>query len=73
MNQPQDDAIAAAKVERDRLCEECFILLHQISRKSCYLKLLHLAKNHLVMLASYKANRQQQTQRIECNVTKSKE
>ena len=60
MNQSNDDAIAAAKVERDRLCEECFILLHQISRKSCCIKLLGLAKDHLEMLADYKSNRQYQ-------------
>ena len=52
-----EQAIAAAKIQRDQMCEECFILLHQISRKSCCLKLLGLAKAHLKMLAEYKSNR----------------
>ena len=50
-------AIAAAKVQRDKLCEECFQLLHQVSRKPSCLKLLQLAKNHLGILAAYKSNR----------------
>ena len=54
-----DEAIAAATIERDKLCEECFQLLHQVSRKSSCLKLLNLAKDHLKMLASYKSNRAQ--------------
>lgn len=39
-----NDAIAKAQIERDHLCEECFQLLHQISRRPGYLKLLKLAR-----------------------------
>ena len=52
-----DNAIADAKTERDRLCEECFQLLHQISRRPGCLKLLNLARGHLRILAGYKASR----------------
>lgn len=54
-----EDAIAAAQSERDQLCEECFRLLYQISRRPSCLKLLVLARNHLRLLAEYKANRGQ--------------
>ena len=59
MTHPTSDehVIAAALVQRDQLCEECFQLLHEVSRKPSCLKLLQLAKNHLEILASYKSNR----------------
>ena len=57
MTSHPDDAIAAAQIERDRLCEQCFQLLYKISRKPSCLKLLGLALAHLKMLADYKANR----------------
>lgn len=50
--------IADAKIERDRLSEECFQLLYRISRKPSHLKLLRLAKAHLEMLSNYKNTRQ---------------
>ena len=50
-------AIAAAKIQRDEICEKCFKLLYQISRKSSCLKLLNLAQTHLQMLADYKSRR----------------
>ena len=53
----QEQAIVAAQIERDRLCEECFQLLHQVSRKPSCLKLLGLARNHLLLLAEYKTGR----------------
>lgn len=53
-----DDTIIAAQLQRDQLCEECFRLLYRISQKPSCLKLLTLARNHLEILAGYKANRQ---------------
>ena len=52
-----DNAIANSKAERDRLCEECFQLLHQISHRPGCLKLLNLARGHLRILAAYKGSR----------------
>lgn len=55
----EQETLVAAQAERDRLCEECFQLLHRISRKASCLKLLGLAKAHLQMLADYKSDRAQ--------------
>ncbi len=48
MNQPVIDkeleALAAAKIERDKLCEECFQLRNKVSRKPCCLKLLQFGR-----------------------------
>lgn len=51
MTQPTHSAVARAIAERDLLCEECFQLLHQISRRPGYIKLLNLARDHLILLA----------------------
>ena len=57
MSSHTDNAITAAQIERDRLCEECFQMLYKISRKASCLNLLGLALAHLKILAEYKANR----------------
>lgn len=46
--------IATTQVECNKLCEESFLLLHQISLKPECLELLSLARNHLKVLAEYK-------------------
>ena len=55
----EQQAIARAQIERDELLEECFQSLYQISKKSCCLKLLQIAREHLLLLAGYKSNRSQ--------------
>lgn len=57
MNENQQQQIVVAQAKRDELCEQCFRLLHKISRKPSCLKLLGLAKTHLEMLAAYKTDR----------------
>lgn len=60
MKPRSENALAAAQSERDKLCEECFQLLHQISRRPGCIKLLNLAREHLRQLAQYKAGRGRQ-------------
>ena len=52
-----EQAIRKAEVERGDLVSECHALIVAIAYKPSCLKLLGLARNHLKMLAQYKANR----------------
>ena len=52
-----EQAIAEAKTQRDALVRECQQLLLEVSHRPGCIKLLGLAKNHLEMLAQYKASR----------------
>ena len=52
-----EQAIIKAERERGDLIAECHSLIAAIAYKSSCLKLLGLARNHLKMLAQYKANR----------------
>lgn len=54
-----EQAIIKAERERGDLIAECHALIVAIAYKPSCLKLLNLAKNHLKLLAQYKANRQQ--------------
>lgn len=51
------DAITSAETERHKLFLECQRLLLQISRKPSSIKLLGLAKQHLIVLSNYKLGR----------------
>lgn len=53
-----EQAIAEAKTQRDALVQECQQLLFEVSRRPGCLKLLGLARNHLLMLTRYKSGRQ---------------
>jgi hypothetical protein len=52
-----EQAILKAEAERGDLVSECHALIVAIAYKPSCLKLLGLARNHLKMLAQYKANR----------------
>jgi len=52
-----EQSILKAERERGDLVSECHALIVAITYKSSCLKLLGLARNHLKMLAQYKANR----------------
>lgn len=43
--------------ERRELIEQCHRLINAIAIRSCSIKLLTLARNHLQMLVEYKQNR----------------
>ena len=51
------DAIASPKTEQRELFLECQRLQLQISRKPSSIKLLGLAKQHLIVLSNYKLGR----------------
>ncbi len=52
-----EQVILKAEAERSNLVSECHSLIVAIAYKPSCLKLLNLAKNHLKLLAQYKANR----------------
>ena len=56
---PDQQALARAEVERGRLISECHSLIVSIAYQPSCLKLLGLARSHLMMLAQYKSNRRQ--------------
>jgi hypothetical protein len=52
-----DKQLAEAHLERDRLVRDCISLIHRISRKPYYLKLLYGAKYSLEVFLDYKGTR----------------
>jgi hypothetical protein len=61
MNRRSELAIAEAKNQRDALVRECQQLLLEVSYRPGCLKLLGLARNHLLMLTRYKSGRQRES------------
>ena len=56
------EALAKAEVERSDLIQECHSLITLIAYQLSCIKLLNLARSHLMMLAQYKANRMRRRQ-----------
>ncbi len=57
MENQNEQTTLKAERERGDLVSECHSLIVAIAHKGSYLKLLGLARNHLRLLAGYKANR----------------
>ena len=52
-----EEQLAEAHRERDRLVRDCISLIHRISRRPYYLKLLYGAKYSLEVFLDYKGTR----------------
>ena len=60
-----EEQLAEAHLERDRLVRDCISLIHRISRRPYYLKLLYGAKYSLEVFLDYKGNRKTFSSRSE--------